>query len=787
MSNIFDGFSNSEINDHNADFSVSRIISENKLQGPLSEFLKDHFSSTEIKKPEDFAAAVRSAAKLSEPREQLTEFLRVFKLTPVINPIRLRSNSNVASALVKEAQDWLQRKPSTLTGIRCFPDPLAEQIKKAFFPESPLELCKVIFNLLREDGFIFCCKSLLYLDILRLYGDEPFEVLFSGTTSSNCFGNQTIYNLIWEPLRLESVVAEKRPSIESYKDCLSLSRTWHNRLVQLGCIDQATQWEEAFQHISHEDYDFANDWVRECIAFHPKEEDFATELTKHLDILKWQRLCHPEARKDDYASKQWLELSFELKKSFYHDDSPEELIDQFIDESLKQFSWKDKQYCTLPPLETIGRPSPTNFPPVWFLPMLWYSSSYKERWLEALDSHIANSEPSRQLEIFDYLFARQEWQIGDICTWEDTPNSLCRKRDLPTIRVEDKTLNRWAAALFALGKAFMQNQVRLSHEELIKWINLIDAQKDRISVNRNHLVPYADKALAFLRPHLYQQSKEVNLYTISSACSIILNYTPEQFLRNLLQAFRKCPIACSGKGLEFGAGSNILANYDYPLPWWISILISNCLRLPYACLEALKPHVYQHDPQGNKLDYTGNPIEEDGFYKDGQGKSIDKNGQIVDFKKPDKITKMLREEFTQFCFKSILLKKNQKCTPNTFYDEAQCTEPDAYWRQGFIRALDEIGLDLGGEVHRRLNFVADHDPNEAVREIAREAYQALRRKHHLKEADPVKGLLIAFWTLRLAQHKALNEVVDPQEATKTRRNELRYATNVQNVISLISY
>ena len=101
--------------------------------------------------------------------------------------------------------------------------------------------------------------------------------------------------------------------------------------------------------------------------------------------------------------------------------------------------------------------------------------------------------------------------------------------------------------------------------------------------------------------------------------------------------------------------------------------------------------------------------------------------------------------------------------------------------------LNEIGVDLGGKVHRTLDFVRKSDPDEEVRKVATEAYKAVRRQHHKNEVDPVKGLLIAFWWLRLAQRKVLGQEVIPANATKTRRNELRYADQVKAISDDLFY
>ena len=88
-------------------------------------------------------------------------------------------------------------------------------------------------------------------------------------------------------------------------------------------------------------------------------------------------------------------------------------------------------------------------------------------------------------------------------------------------------------------------------------------------------------------------------------------------------------------------------------------------------------------------------------------------------------------------------------------------------------------------MHKTLHFIHRKDPEESSRKVAGEGYKSVRRESHSSEDDPIKGLLLAFWWLRLAQRKAMKLSVDPTAATRTRRDELRYADRVNVVHELI--
>ncbi|WP_152207922.1 hypothetical protein [Marinobacter changyiensis] len=131
-------------------------------------------------------------------------------------------------------------------------------------------------------------------------------------------------------------------------------------------------------------------------------------------------------------------------------------------------------------------------------------------------------------------------------------------------------------------------------------------------------------------------------------------------------------------------------------------------------------------------------------------------------------------ELVEFCLSRLRLRKGEKPN-NGKYDATQVTEPSPTWRQGYLKALLELGLDPSGKAHKTVHFTKQFDPDESVRAIAKECYRAVRReaKKNRSIQDFKRGLIAAEWWLLMSQRLELNLDVNHEEALKTRRNSLR--------------
>lgn len=132
-------------------------------------------------------------------------------------------------------------------------------------------------------------------------------------------------------------------------------------------------------------------------------------------------------------------------------------------------------------------------------------------------------------------------------------------------------------------------------------------------------------------------------------------------------------------------------------------------------------------------------------------------------------------ELAEFCLSRLRLRKGEKANEGR-YDVNQVIERSSGWRQGYLKALTELGFDLNGKVHKTVYFTKQFDPDEDVRAIASECYRAVRRetKRKCSVEDLKRGIIAAEWWLLLCQRRELGKNIDYEEALKTRRRLLRH-------------
>jgi hypothetical protein len=131
-------------------------------------------------------------------------------------------------------------------------------------------------------------------------------------------------------------------------------------------------------------------------------------------------------------------------------------------------------------------------------------------------------------------------------------------------------------------------------------------------------------------------------------------------------------------------------------------------------------------------------------------------------------------ELAEFYLSRLRLRKGQKATDKRYTVE-QIVERSSVWRQGYLKALTELGVDLNGKVHKAVYFIRQSDPDPDVREIASECYKAVRRKTKKKSTitDLKRGIIAAEWWLLICQRQNLGFKISHGDALKTRRNLMR--------------
>lgn len=139
----------------------------------------------------------------------------------------------------------------------------------------------------------------------------------------------------------------------------------------------------------------------------------------------------------------------------------------------------------------------------------------------------------------------------------------------------------------------------------------------------------------------------------------------------------------------------------------------------------------------------------------------------------------LRTEFAEFCL-SRLKSKDPRRTKGQLSQAATLTESNPVWREGWIQAARALRVNPKGDGHNILHWVANNDPDEGVREVAREAYEDLRHQPHLHRGySPRRSVFDAFWWLRQAHLASLNVSIDREGADHTREEEARRTTQAE--------
>ncbi|WP_281189344.1 hypothetical protein [Vibrio diabolicus] len=131
-------------------------------------------------------------------------------------------------------------------------------------------------------------------------------------------------------------------------------------------------------------------------------------------------------------------------------------------------------------------------------------------------------------------------------------------------------------------------------------------------------------------------------------------------------------------------------------------------------------------------------------------------------------------ELAEFCLSRLRLRKGELARDKQYTAE-QIVEQSSVWRQGYLKALTELGVDLNGKVHKAVYFIKQSDPDPDVRAIASECYKAVRRKTKKNSTVPdlKRGIIAAEWWLLICQRQNLGMTINHEDALKTRRNLMR--------------
>ncbi|GGB82213.1 hypothetical protein GCM10011352_05030 [Marinobacterium zhoushanense] len=248
--------------------------------------------------------------------------------------------------------------------------------------------------------------------------------------------------------------------------------------------------------------------------------------------------------------------------------------------------------------------------------------------------------------------------------------------------------------------------------------------------------PYIDQSLGILRGELSREEKPEYYKQLAELLQELDRLQPTKALRHRLMLLRSSSVPLTDESIS---RVRSLTSYDHPVEWEVPMkelarqrLVDKLHAMPTA------------------------------------------DRQATERMEAECLT-AFSHELAEFCLSRLRLRKGEKAKENK-YDANQITERSSIWRQGYLKALTEIGFDLNGSVHKTVNFTKQSDPDEDVRAIASECYRAVRRDTKKKRSveDLKRGIIAAEWWLLLCQRRELGLDVNYEEALKTRRRLLRH-------------
>lgn len=137
----------------------------------------------------------------------------------------------------------------------------------------------------------------------------------------------------------------------------------------------------------------------------------------------------------------------------------------------------------------------------------------------------------------------------------------------------------------------------------------------------------------------------------------------------------------------------------------------------------------------------------------------------------------VRTEFARFCLERLKPAKVRGASANPDKLDPQPVEVDPNWREALVRAVRALRVNPDGKGHQVLFHVYQHDNDQGVREIAKNAYEEMRAGWtDTKRVSPRTLLLRAFGCLRQGHLLSLGVELDQAGVQRTLDEERRWTT-----------
>ena len=360
---------------------------------------------------------------------------------------------------------------------------------------------------------------------------------------------------------------------------------------------------------------------------------------------------------------------------------------------------------------------------------IWCFSSYKEKWKAQFQLALGAFTFEDQLQLLEHRFeVRVHFSPRFLPEGISLPQGGQEHSDPNGIFLEyfisEEDCSWWDSLLRHLPE-----QENFPKNLFPRWTSVAC---NRFGLN-SEMLQAADKALGIIRKDISEGGSKYDLGDFEVVWRCIERVSPEKALRHRLMFLRAAPVPCSKEDLEVDKAS--------PCPWTATEI-----------LQGLQIH------KGNQK-FSSTDIQEQ--LKESEQRQVQFLGQI-------------RSWFAEYCLSRLKLRKGEKASESG-YNSDQVVEPSPIWRKGYLKALSELGIDLGGEIHKTIHFIGKNDPSAEVRAVAKDCYKIVRREHiqSLSSSDIRRGLIAAYWWLLLVQRQDLGAAIDEDAAVRTRRRQLR--------------
>jgi len=158
----------------------------------------------------------------------------------------------------------------------------------------------------------------------------------------------------------------------------------------------------------------------------------------------------------------------------------------------------------------------------------------------------------------------------------------------------------------------------------------------------------------------------------------------------------------------------------------------------------------------------------------------------------DPTLERLRGDVASFCLERLVDRWTKKEREDAEASRRDRTNDDMrerspIWRLCCIRALTSLGINPEGKGHRVLHIASKIDPDQDVRDAARQAYERFRRGISLPEnVSPRRAIMSALWWFRQAhildlkeRHPEMGIYLDADGAQRTRTKELTRTKEIE--------